>query len=39
VKDGCHEFEMKMAALIGLRGLQRSGDFELFSNRDKAGNY
>ena len=38
VKDGGHEFEMKMSALIGLRGLQRGDNFELFSNRDN-GNY
>jgi U3 small nucleolar RNA-associated protein 14 len=39
VKDGGHQFQMKMAALIGLRGLQRGDDFELFSNRDDAGNF
>jgi len=39
VKDGGHQFEMKMAAVIGLRGLQRDDSFELFSNRDKAGNF
>ena len=39
VKDGGHQFEMKMAGLIGLRGLQRGDNFELFSNRDDAGNF
>jgi hypothetical protein len=39
VKDGGHQFEMKMAAVIGLRGLQRGDSFELFSNRDDAGNF
>jgi hypothetical protein len=39
VKDGGHQFEMKMAAVIGLRGLQRGDDFGLFSNSDDAGNF
>ena len=39
VKDGGHQFEMKMAALIGLLALRRGDNFELFSNRDNAGNY
>jgi len=30
---------MKMAAVIGLLGLQRGESFELFSNRDDAGNF
>jgi hypothetical protein len=39
VHDGRFQFEMKMMALIGLRGLQRGDSFELFSNRDDAGNF
>jgi hypothetical protein len=39
VKDGGYQFEMKMTAVIGLRGLQRDDSFELFSNRDDAGNF
>jgi hypothetical protein len=39
VKDGGHQFEMKMAAVIGLRGLRRGDNFELFSNREDAGNF
>jgi hypothetical protein len=39
VKDGGHQFEMKMAALIGLRGLQRGDNFELSSNIENAGNF
>jgi len=39
VNDGGHQFEMKMAAVIGLRGLQRKETFELFSNRPDAGNF
>jgi len=38
-KDWGHQFEKKMAAVIGLRGLQRGDSFELFSNRHDAGNF
>jgi hypothetical protein len=39
VKDAGHQFEVKMTALIGLRGLQRGDNFELFSNIDGEGNF
>jgi hypothetical protein len=38
MEGGGHEFETQMAALIGLRGLQRGQSFELFFNRDDVGN-
>jgi hypothetical protein len=38
--EGGYQFEIKMAALIGLRGLQRGEEFELSSNIiDDAGNF
>ena len=39
MKDGGHQFEIKMVAVIGLRGLQRGDAFELFCNREDAGNF
>jgi hypothetical protein len=38
VKDLGHHLEMKMTAVIGLRGLQRGDNFDLYSNIDNAGN-
>jgi hypothetical protein len=38
VEVGGHGFKMQMAALIGLRGLQRGEQFKIFCNRDDAGN-
>ncbi|GFG37964.1 hypothetical protein Cfor_11167 [Coptotermes formosanus] len=37
--DGGQQFEVKMAALIGLRGMQRGDDFELATNVKDAGNF
>ena len=37
--EGGFQFEIKMAALIGLRGLNRGDDFELSSNIPDAGNF
>jgi hypothetical protein len=37
--DGGQQFEMKMAALIGLRGLHRSHNFELCTNKAEFGNF
>jgi hypothetical protein len=39
VKDGGHQFEMKMTAVTGLRGLQKGDNFNIFFNRDDAGNF
>jgi hypothetical protein len=39
VKDRGHEFVTQMAALLGLRGLQRGDNFELSCKRDDAGNF
>jgi hypothetical protein len=39
MNGGGHGFETQMAALIGLRGLKRTDNFKLFSNRDNAGNF
>jgi hypothetical protein len=39
VKGGGHGFETQVAALIGLRGLQRGDNFELFSNKSDTGNF
>jgi hypothetical protein len=38
VKDGGHEFETQIAALLGLRGLQMGDNFELSCKRHEAGN-
>ena len=37
--EGGFQFEIKMAAVIGLRGLKQGHEFELSSNRDDAGNF
>ena len=37
--EGGFQFEIKMAALIGLRGLYKGDDFELSSNIQGAGNF
>jgi hypothetical protein len=38
VKGGCHGFETKVAALIGLRGLKRMENFKISFNRSDADN-
>jgi ankyrin repeat protein len=37
--DGGQQFEIKMAAVIGLRGMQRGDNFELATNVKDAGNF
>ena len=39
VEDLGHYFEMKIIAVIGLRGLHRGGNFDLYSNMDDVGNF
>jgi len=39
VNGGGHGFETQVAALIGLRGLQRGDNFELLFNKNDAGNF
>ena len=38
-REGGFQFEIKMAAIIGLRGLGKRHDFELYSNIEEAGNF
>ena len=37
--EGGFQFEIKMAAVIGLRGLGKMHEFELYSNIEEAGNF
>jgi len=37
--DGGQQFEIKLAAVIGLRGMKRGDDFELATNVKDAGNF